>query len=374
MEQLEELSQQGALEVRTTQKDFGITTEAINPRGISDNNTAISSGENTAIYSFKSYQEGTYDVIYLEINDSGEVVNRYKESEGVLPTLFHAPDGTVWMTLTSNKMDGIKEIVLPLIDRSRVKKLKTSREFPGDVIGIHNDQVMLHNTDPFDQSTPDKLCRLTFDKNHLYKGRKAVKLEKPGRNKAYIAPNGELHLLKYDYEKRALIHRLINDENTVEKERAIVIEAIHYGIINLSFDSDSVMVVAGEHDMNLVRVTPDGEVSKIELFVDSRGEYFYNFWGPTSLGNNHYLIKYNHDGGNGWAVFNLDGLVEHFIDQDELYVNPNTGEKIDLELDNAILGEAVGYSSGKYSLALYNSSTSEIRNNGSKFVVLTRSL
>ena len=56
------------------------------------------------------------------------------------------------------------------------------------------------------------------------------------------------------------------------------------------------------------------------------------------------------------------------MNKEKIFENPQTGEQIELELENGVIGEMVGYDNGNYTISFYATTK-----NNKEMVFLTRS-
>lgn len=342
-------------------KDYGWLLHLHNPKGFSDSysSLAIDDKQGMICLSSNGNEGGSYDVVYLHLDKSGNIIQAPVESEGVLPTVFLAPDKSIWTKITSTKMDGSKETILPIGDRSEISKLKTSREFTGDYKGTFENQAIFYDIDFFDPKNPDRLCKLIFNEKDQYQKRKILKLDMPRRNKVYLDSEGNLQLLAYRFEEKVFTHRKMDLDGNLLESRKLDLAAHHFGILGqLSLEEESNILITEDQSVYWVTISPEGEIDKQLIFEDKRGEYFYNIWGPKQLNAHYYAMNFNHDGGSGWAIFSKDGLKELFLDKEGGFENPKTKEFLDFKLPYPVIGETLGFEDS-YALMIYTSSGNE---------------
>jgi hypothetical protein len=253
---------------------------------------------------------GLYDIDYIFLNANMTLSAAFTECKGVLPNFIPAPDGSVWVRLTSTTTDKIKEVVLPLMQRERVIKDILSSEFPADTTIIDDGDILLHSSDIFDKRKADKLCRLLFDKESLYKTRKSYKIEMPSHCKPILNEEG-LHFINL-VSRETILHRLGDLEGNIHrsKEFSLKVGFQYLWPLWLSFDGNSVFLITQNNSMKQVVIDQTGCVlEEINLFEDMTcKDYFYNVFAPVILSDHAYLVRFNHEYGSGYAMIK-DGKV-----------------------------------------------------------------
>lgn len=298
--------------------------------------------------------KGNYNVEYLFINSEGELLSVYEETEGVLPKLFSAPDNTLWVSLTSTKLEGSKEIVLPLENREGINKIITAREFPVDVTLSEGNAVMFYNYDIFDVRKPSKICNFIFDKNNLYKTRKIHKINLP--IKELVLMNSEGIQAVYN-NKEEIIHILINENGEIQKSRKLEInEYSILKLLNISFKRNSIFIGVNDNKMFFVEIDVDGKlISETLLFKLPENESFYNLFEPKRLSENKFVIRFNYEDGNGWAVIKSGQLSECYIKANEFegYIDIISNNKLEININNSIIKDVIIFNEETYGVAIY---------------------
>ncbi len=113
---------------------------------------------------------------YIVLNREHKIVRIVSEGQGINRKFVLAPDKSVWIGMSAlcTKQDG--EIILPLYDRNRVEKAILKSDLGVDYSFFWNGCHWGYVEDLFGDK-PDKLLQYQFDKNGLYKTRKAYKLD-----------------------------------------------------------------------------------------------------------------------------------------------------------------------------------------------------
>jgi len=317
---------------------------------------AIKDHENAILFVIHIYTEGSYIVSYIEVDKDGEIVEVWGETEGVLPRLFYAPDKSIWTCLTYLKTPKDSEISIPLHGRERVQKLKTTREFSGKYLGTTQELSLLYNDDT--GKGMDRLCKLIFDKDGRYKQRKIVKIPAPERNQAYLDSKGQLHLLKAESGTKRL-HRLLDLDGNVLKERTISTEAYFIAILHLDFEGPSSYVCTGDNKLYHERVATDGTVvRKFLIEIEAIKEYFSWVEPATWMGSERTLFKFNSDAGPGWFIMEGDSLLECFISDDDIqgFCDLVSGKTIELGYEHIVVAAIEAFDKDSYSILFHQSS------------------
>jgi hypothetical protein len=355
---------------------FGNVTLVQNEQGISAHYEVLKVDDTRAVYCMKLYNSSTYDTCYFIVNKEGKVLEKLVEQEGVLPSIFKGPDGSLWTKITSTKMDGSKEITLPLRERDRIAFPKTSRELVGDLLGTIGNTVYYYHNDIWNKQKPDKLFLLSFNKKGLYQKRKGIKLPMPKGNRTYFdMANEALHLMCTNYEQQGWLHRQVSLIGEVLQERFIAIPPCHYVILKASFVEDSYCLTADGGRINLVKISPDNRTESTTIYHDeatTNSEFgqFYRWEDGVALGESKFFVKFGGEGANGWLIASLEGkIIELFVKEGDDFVNPLSNERISLGASNLAVGEIVGWEDQQYVLSLYS-----VARDNKEFRFLARSM
>ena len=272
---------------------------------------SIRQDENAIIFVLHIYAEVSYIVSYVEVNKDGKVAEIWGETEGVLPRLFHAPDGTVWTCLTHLKLPKECEITIPLQGRERVQKMATSREFAGKYLGATKELSLLYND--YTSKGTDQVCKLIFDKNGLYKQRKILKIPTPGSNQAYLDAGETIHLLGHtEFPNR--IHRQFDLDGNLLAERKVATTAHLIGILSLSFETTSQYISTEDNKIYYETLLPDGSIDRQLLIeIEAIKEYFYGLQPGLSMSETRTLFQFTSGVGPGWFVVEGAQLLECYL-------------------------------------------------------------
>ncbi len=309
--------------------------------------------ENSAYFIFNIYYGGSYKVCFLEINNNADIISVLSETEGVLPKLFKDPEGKLWTVFTYSKIDGFKELILPLGDRTNTPEQKPLREFASDLIGYNDGLALFYKKG---QKT-DELGKIKFDKNGHFKERKASRIEVPKENQPFINELGEIHLIAYDtYPKR--LHRQIDLDGKVLKSRTIDTKAHHFGILDISFEKNAHFISTNDNKIFYETVSPEGKISqKLLIEIPEIKEYFYWMTAPLALGGGRYIFNFTSPSFNGWVVTEKECVLECFTynSDEKAYVDRINGIKLSVDFENPVIGQTVAFDKNHYAVLLYQS-------------------
>ena len=195
---------------------------------------------------------------YIVLNRAHKIVRTVSEGQGLNRKFVLAPDKSVWigMSATCTKKDG--EIILPLYDRERVEKEIVKSDLGVDYSFFWNGCHWGYVNDIFGDKT-DKLLQYQFDKNGLYKTRKAYKLDML-RHAVPFVQGDCLYLCQKDYKNGIVqIFKMTEPGNPEE-----VCEPISVGELGwcrlVNADESGYKIIGIEHD----------EISM--LFIDRKGK------------------------------------------------------------------------------------------------------
>ncbi|MDP4117360.1 MAG: hypothetical protein Q8903_14590, partial [Bacteroidota bacterium] len=172
------------------------------------------------IIAVKHYHtSGTYDTDYIFLDQNMNIIDCLKENEGVMPSFIAAPDESIWVRLSSTNTDKTRESILPLERRDRIVKENLMTEFVDHYSISCNDESILFSKDIFNNKKPDKMCRLIFDKNSMFKGRKVYSLPLPSN--VMPALSGELLQISKAWRPEKILHRDIDFDMNIKRSREI---------------------------------------------------------------------------------------------------------------------------------------------------------
>lgn len=312
---------------------------------------------NNFLYTLRVYEDTIPIHLYLEIDSLGYVSNILRESEGTLPELFISPNDSIWSINTCLEDSKNMEIILPLKDRSEIKKVYRYRSFVGEWIGNINNEVFLHNFSYFGKK-PDQICKLEFYNNTIVK-RKIVKIPHPQKNKVFIDKQSNFQLLAWNEGK--LSHRVANQKGEIIAERFIEVEELDcVEVLELSIEYHTYLIGFYDNILSSITITPNGEVIKKKLIELDKECNFYNLWAPQMIDSKKYIINFTGENFNGWAVIDFDYVVECFICHNEsnFYKDIFSSSVIELPKSDenhfVISGVSVN-NNGTYQIVIYNS-------------------
>lgn len=324
-------------------------------QGLSFKDSIVS--ERGLLLAYTAYHKrSTNQLIYSLIDEQGSTTS-FVEAEGILPTLFLAPDATSYVSLIPYHPDKELEVSIPIFDREGHKLPKGNRPFLGDFIGTLGANSLFFECDPWSSGKPDKLLYMAFKDGQLKK-KKQVKIPLPRKNKRYVDALG-LHLFGRAEEEGTWLHRLLDAEGQVVRQRELHSDRAFYReVVELSFDAVSYLLAEEEGGSLLLEcVQPDGRIERKLLY--SFGDFLYNTWPPVKVAEDTYVIRFNDGFGNGWLTINKGELLELFYNKDVAkgYRNLLTDELLDLGQGQLILADIQPCSEGY--AAIFYPSTSE---------------
>lgn len=263
---------------------------------------------------------GTYQIEYLHLDETLRLTAVCTESEGVLPSFLTAPDKTVWVKLTSTQTDKIREIVLPLANRERIREAKLLTEFVDNYEVRLGQETVYFSNDIFDRNKKDKIARYLFDKNHLFKSRKTYSLPLPSHVKA-LSGDDKLQMVNVLYPDRdTILHRELLGDGVVSRQRvySLGMDVHHLFPIQLSFDGNSRFFATAGNVMLEITVDEQGHVVHTDRLIQLHevAEMFYNVWEPVLL-KDAYVVRFNYQDGNGYIVIKQGRAMECWLQKNE---------------------------------------------------------
>lgn len=120
----------------------------------------------------------TYEVDYFFFSKDLELLKILRENVGVNPSFIVSPNKEIWvgLTITTDKIKKNGEIILPLFGRNRIEELIIKRDTGMEYFEMKG-QSYGYIVDNWGRGKEDKLVIYQYDKNNLFKNRKAVKLK-----------------------------------------------------------------------------------------------------------------------------------------------------------------------------------------------------
>ncbi|MEE6452629.1 hypothetical protein RAH41_18860 [Gottfriedia acidiceleris] len=299
----------GHLEFSSVDKDFGNLISISAKEGISFGNQ-ISLPNNNLLFTLKVYEDTIPINLFVEIDSSGNILNILKETEGTMPEIFISPNDSVWSINTCLDDRKNMEIIIPLLNRSEVKKEYKYRSFVGEWIGNIKNTVIFFNNDLFGKK-PDQLCKLEFRENTILK-REIVKIRQPKMNKVHIDHQDSFQLLAWHDGK--LLHRNINQKGEILDERFLEVEELNdVEVLRLSFENNTDLIGFDNNLLFRISFTPNGDVIRKKLIELGPKSFFYTISTPIKINSKNYLIRFVGENFNGWAVIDLDNVFECYI-------------------------------------------------------------
>lgn len=287
-------------------------------------------------------ENGRYQIEYLHLDETLGLTDICTESEGVLPAFLTAPDKTVWVKLTSTQTDKIREIVLPLANRERIREAKLLTEFADNYEVRLGQETVYFSNDIFDRNKKDKIARYLFDKNHLFKSRKTYSLPLPSDVKA-LSGDDKLQMVNVLYPDRdTILHRQLQGDGTVSRQReySLGVDVHHLYPVQLSFDGNSRFFATAGNEMLEITVDEQGRVVHTDRLIqlDEVAEMFYNVWEPVLL-KDAYVVRFNYQDGNGYIVIKQGRAMECWLQKHEesAYKDCLSNRVVELESDSLML-------------------------------------
>lgn len=288
------------------------------------------------------FGNGTYQIDYLHLDKKLGLTAVCTESEGVLPAFLTAPDKTVWVRLTSTQTDKIREIVLPLANRERIREAKLLTEFVDKYDVRLGQETIYFSNDIFDRNKKDKIGRYLFDKNHLFKNRKTYSLPLPSHVKA-LSGDDKLQMVNVLYpDPDIILHRELQGDGVVNRQReySLGVDVHHLYPVQLSFDGNSLFFATAGNVMLEITVDEQGHVVHTDRLIqlDEVAEMFYNVWEPVLL-KDAYVVRFNHQDGNGYIVVKQGRAMECWLQKHEesVYKDNLSNRVVELESDSLML-------------------------------------
>lgn len=352
MEELKSWSK--AWNVETLTNSLGQVTLLKHPGGISPKGAiaAPKGGTVIAAYAYHDDQNGLYDVVYIHVDGSGTILDTQHEQEGVLPELFHSPDGAVWVSLGTTHGKEL-DIALPLYGRSEHAAPKGTRPFPGKYAAAAGTLAWFHDEDWFSEKKPDRLLRLEFADGSIQSS-KVIKLPMPKNNKISLDSECRLGLLAVLHQEEELLHRTLDEQGKVIEERRLSgFEADMLQVLELGSERDMRVIFTMGNVLNLGVVTPDGRREKHALF--ELQSPFYSMWEPMRLADGTDIIRFTFEEGNGWAIVQNKELRAIFTHSGERgYTNQLTGELLPIPAsESLVLNDICRVSDQAYRVIIY---------------------
>ncbi|WP_316568831.1 hypothetical protein [Neobacillus sp. YIM B06451] len=269
-------------------------------------NNQIIFANNHFYLSLNTYLDGKYLNLYLELDSAGNIIKVLKETEGMLPTLFIAPNSTVWCTLDDIED---KELILPLSKRQEIGSVKKYRPFVGEWLGTFNDIALFHSYDSFGNK-PDQLMKLEFKDNFIKKC-EILKIDKPQKNKMIIQQE---YIQMIAWDKGNLLHRKMDLKGNMIQERTIYVDDMELNDVvgvKLCFDDESTLIGFNDNTLFILFINSIGRITRKNLI--ELEATFYNILGLKIIDAENYLVSFVGEAFNGWALIKNNILAECFV-------------------------------------------------------------
>ncbi|RSD27803.1 hypothetical protein [Mesobacillus subterraneus] len=295
----------GLLTIYRETEPFGVYIKIKANEKIAHNNHIVFVND-LFYYSLTTYFNGEYLNLYLELDSTGNILKVLKETEGMMPTLFIAPNNSVWCTLGDTEE---KEIILPLSKRQELGNVKKYRPFVGEWLGTFNNMVLFYTNDSFGNK-PDQLMKLEFKDNSLKK-REVLKIDKPINNKM-ITQREYIQMIAWD--KGNLLHRKMDFKGNIIQERSINVDDMELNDVvgvRLSFDEESTLIGFNDNTLFILFINSIGGITKKNLI--ELEATFYNILDLKIIDTENNLVSFVGEEFNGWALINNNIIAECFV-------------------------------------------------------------
>ncbi|MCG8572387.1 MAG: hypothetical protein MJB14_19825 [Spirochaetes bacterium] len=358
MNELQDIKKQ--IDFTTREIKNGFMTIVRNEVGISHQSQIGCLGSKTIIAVYLYDINELYKVVYLSLDNKGQIIEVLHETEGVLPKLFVNEQKDAWCFLTDTISDKNLDFIVPIKNRLQYAKPKGKRQFSGNFVGILNNIVLFHDYDIYFSKSPDKILKIEF-KNDKVKSQKKVKIPEPVNNKIFINQDGNMHLLARQKDK--LIHRKSDLDGEIFFERIIPFDLFNtYEVICLNEKKDSKIIYTDGSKLNLSIISPDSKVNNSLIFENQSA--IFNIWKPVLFDSNTSIIRFNFETGNGWIIIQNDQLIDCFIHSDyNGYKSIVTGETIEIPCNDLILSDLTKVGDNNYCVTIYPRNENPKKNN-----------
>lgn len=313
-------SEKNSFECSSAETDLGTLVKFVAQNRFSTQSVYSYTEKNQGIIALNDYSDdGLYTLKYLTVDKFGKIVSIQTESEGTIPHLFTAPDNSLWVSLTSNKADNSREVVLPMKKRERIKELITTKRFPTDTILQEgkNLRTVLHKYNWYDNKKPSKICVFNFDSKKLYCDRNVFKIELPAVRKALMNDEG-IHLIS---DVDPVLHRLINTEGELLNKREIKFK---HGTtvfpLHLSFEGLSSFIAINGRELLYLAV--DSKKNKVTaknklLKLPSKFE-LSDIPLLKKINDTTYVMRFTtKENGDGWCIIHNGKLLDAYLTSTE---------------------------------------------------------
>lgn len=126
----------------------------------------------------RNITNNTYVVEYVLLDESFNIIEVYRESEGVNPSFLLAPSGEIWVVMSATKegYPDSSDVTIPLFNRARISKPVVKRDTGMDYFFLDG-QTQGYIVDFWGRGKETKLIQNVYDKSGLYKDRKGKALK-----------------------------------------------------------------------------------------------------------------------------------------------------------------------------------------------------
>lgn len=213
----------------------------------------------------RNISNGMYVIEYVLFDGNFNIIEVYRESEGVNPRFLLAPNDEIWVVMSATKegYPDSADVTIPLFNRSRVTDPIVKRDTGMDYFFLDG-QTHGYIVDSWGKGKDTKLIQNVYDKNGLYKDRKGKTLK--DIHGGVITSVGKRAYLSY---KENLYE--ITDKFGIEKIGSFPEER---EVLSFVIDRDDKVTTYIRLDENLkdiyfVKYTNDGEVLSQKLVYAS---------------------------------------------------------------------------------------------------------
>lgn len=258
--------------------------------------------------------EDMNEINYLYLDKEFNFIKCLKETEGINPKFIKAPDKSMWVSLSYIKDDGNNEIVLPLENRNRIKKLILKKDIDYCCYFEWETNFIGYNAPMFGEKKNDKLSIYQFDKKSLYKGKKNIKLDFSSAGFPFVESNiCFIHKTLYLNDLCSINLKEVTKEGKLLSEwNSENINDIHM-IFPISVISNVKIFISTnkKNEIKLVKFNEKGELISNDKLISI--DHISNFFtlSPIVLDNkNHCAVVYTSEYSNGAILFINDTLLK----------------------------------------------------------------
>ena len=346
MEELKSIK--SAVQTEVSKNEWGTFTTIKYPKGISTKFSQVAKDGQTILVAHLYNKNETYKVVYILVNANGEVADVLHETAGIQPTLFFSPTGDLWTSVSPYHPDKEGEVSIPFYHRTNFPEPKNNRQFAGKYVGTTDTAALLHDTDLFSDTRPDKLLRIDF-KNGKLKAKKNLKIPMPKGNKIIIDGN-TIHLYRFE-GKNSILYRTLDENANVANEQKIIFSNntyTHFQVLKVTHREIHYFALS-KMFAYIGTLTLDGLASE-EAFPTNIE--MYNLFTPIKINDSTFAISFNWQEGNGWAIVQNARLRNFFVRCETGYQCLMTNEILPLP-GELILSAISALNENMYSIVFY---------------------